>query len=124
MKMKKPTALLFEDDPLSMKLTETVLKRSDYTVLIAQNAEDGMRIARKSPPDFILMDIHMPGMDGLKLTRRIKSDIELKDIPIVAISGAVMQEDKEGALAAGCVGYIAKPIDVHSFVETIEKLIA
>ena len=72
-------------------------------------------------PDLVLMDIQLPGMDGLSATKIIKEDPDLKDIPIVALTSYAMQGDKEKALAAGCTGYIAKPIDTRKFLETISQ---
>ena len=92
----------------------------NYAVLEAENAEKGIEIARKNRPDIILMDIQLPGMNGLEATRLNKSDPELKDIPVVALSAFAMLRDKKQALDAGCVGHISKPIDVHSFIETME----
>jgi len=118
----KGNVLVIEDNPLNMKLIRFVLPIGNYAVLAAENAEDGLEIARKHHPDVILMDIHLPGMDGLEATRLIKSDPEIQDIPVVALTASAMQRDKDQAIEAGCVGHISKPIDVNSFVETMETI--
>lgn len=121
--MEKGTVLVFDDDQLSMSLTKTVLERGNYHVLEAPTAKEGLETVKKSRPDIILMDIRLPSMDGIETTKTIKSDPELKEIPIIAVSGAAMREDEEQSIEAGCVGYISKPIDVHTFIDTMEQFI-
>ena len=121
--MKKGTVLVFDDDKLSMRLMRSILERGNYNVLEALSAKEGLEIVKNSHPDIILMDVHIPDLDGIETTKIIKSDPELKEIPIIALSGAVMQEDEEQAIEAGCVGYMSKPIDVHSLIDTMEKLL-
>ena len=120
----RPQILVVDDDEMVREVVVESIKADGLNVVVCGDGAEALEIARETVYDLIVTDMRLPGMDGLKITRRIKSDDQLKDIPIVAISGAAMQEDKEEAIAAGCVGYISKPIDVHSFVETIEKLIA
>ena len=84
------------------------------------DAEKGIQLAREHHPDLILMDIQLPGMDGLKATGIIKSDPDLKGIPVVALTAFAMQGDEEKALAAGCNGYITKPINTREFRSKIE----
>ena len=120
--MEKRTVLVVEDNEMNMKLIRTVLQiKGNYQVLEATSAEDGIEMAQKYRPDIILMDIQLPGMDGLAATRLIKSDPELKYIPVVAVTSSAMLGDEEKALEAGCAGHIAKPIDVNSFVDTMEQ---
>jgi CheY-like chemotaxis protein len=90
-------------------------------MLEANDAEIGIQLVREQRPDLVLMDIQLPGMDGLSATKIIKEDPDLKDIPIVALTSYAMQGDKEKALAAGCTGYIAKPIDTRKFLGTISQ---
>ena len=118
---KKDSVLVIEDNQLNMKLMRALLQVKNYTVHEALNAEDGIEKANEYSPDVILMDIEMPGMDGLSATRIIRLDSNLKDIPIIAVSANAMTGDEEKALAAGCNGYITKPIDVDSFVDTMEQ---
>jgi len=111
--------LVIEDNALNMKLVVTLLKFSKYQVIEARDAEDGLKLAQINRPNLILMDIHLPGMDGLHATQVIKGDAELKDVPVVALTSYVMEGDKEKIIAAGCDGYISKPIDTRKFLETI-----
>ena len=122
--MKKGNVLVIEDNRLNMKLIRTVLQlQGNYQVLEAQNAEEGLDIAYESHPDVILMDIQLPGIDGLSTTRFIKSDPELKDIPVVAMISSAKLTDVARSFVAGCVGHISKPIDVHTFKDTMEQFL-
>ena len=121
----KDTVLVVEDNEMNMKLIRTVLQlKGNYEVLEAENADDGIEIARKYHPDIILMDIMLPGMDGHDATHLIKTDPELKDIPVVALTAQAQTGDEENALKAGCAGYITKPIDVRRFINTMEQYVA
>ena len=113
------TVLIVEDNELNMKLVRSVLQLENYQIIEADNAEKGIQLARDHHPDLILMDIQLPGMDGLRATELILNDENLKDISIVALTSYAMEGDKEKALAAGCVGYISKPIDTKSFSKTL-----
>lgn len=121
--MKTKKILVVEDNDLNMKLVRSLLKREGYDIFEAKNAESGIQLAREHHPDLILMDIQLPGMDGLSATRIINTDDGLKEIPTVALTSFAMQEDKEKALDAGCVGHISKPIDTRTFSETISQYI-
>jgi CheY-like chemotaxis protein len=88
-----------------------LLQLKKYLVIEVENAEKGIQLARDHQPDLILMDIQLPGMDGLKATELILNDENLKDIPILALTSYAMEGDEDKAFAAGCVGYITKPID-------------
>ena len=121
--MENKTILVVEDNELNMKLVRSVLQPKNYKIIEADNAEKGIQLARDYHPDLILMDIQLPGMDGLKATELISNDKNLQDIPVVALTSYAMEGDKEKALAAGCVGYIAKPIETRGFSETIAEYI-
>ena len=115
------TILVVEDNKLNMKLVKGLIKIGNYRMLEAIDAESGIELIREQRPDLVLMDIQLPGMDGLSATKIIKEDPELKDTPIVALTSYAMQGDKEKALAAGCTGYITKPIDTRKFLETVSQ---
>jgi CheY-like chemotaxis protein len=115
------TILVIEDNELNMKLVRSLLKMDNYDVIEAIDAEKGMQLARKNHPDLILMDIQLPGMDGLSATKILKADPSLREIPIVALTSHAMEGDDKKALAAGCNGYIAKPIDTKNFLATIQQ---
>lgn len=121
---KKGTILVIDDESMHINLVQLVLQKGNYVVLRAENAANGIEIARKQHPDIILMDIRLPVIDGLEATRRIKSDPELKNIPVVALSASVMMRDIEKSLEAGCVGHLSKPIEVKNFVDVMEKIVS
>ena len=93
--MENRSILVIEDNELNMKLMRGIFQLGNYRIIEAVDAETGMRLAREHRPFLILMDIQLPGMDGLKATRIIKSDSELKDIPVVALTGFAMQGDEK-----------------------------
>ena len=119
----KTTILVIEDNELNMVLIRELLTIEGYRVLEACDAEVGLQIAHEKKPAGILMDIQLPGMDGLTATRLIRKDPVIKEIPIVALTAYAMEKDKKEAMAAGCIGFIAKPIDTRSFVNTVSKFI-
>jgi CheY-like chemotaxis protein len=119
--MNTITILVIEDNPLNMKLVRSLLKIPHYNVLEATDAEMGLQLLRQYQPDLILMDIQLPGMDGLSATRHIKNDPALRHIPIIALTSYAMHGDEEKAKEAGCEGYIAKPIETKTFLETITQ---
>ncbi len=123
--LPKDTVLVVEDNEMNMKLMRTVLQvKGNYEVLEAENADDGIEMARQYHPDIILMDIMLPGMDGNAATRLLKADPELKDIPVIALTAQAQTGDEESALKAGCAGYVKKPIDVRRFINTMEQFVA
>ena len=119
--MKIKTILVVEDNELNMKLVRGLIKIGKYRMLEATDAESGIQLIREQRPDLVLMDIQLPGMDGLSATKIITEDPSIKDIPIVALTSYAMQGDEEKALAAGCRGYIAKPIETRKFLNTISQ---
>ena len=121
--METKTVLVIEDNALNMKLVKSLLQIGKYGVLEARDAETGILLARNNHPDLILMDIQLPGMDGLNATRLIKEDNALKHIPVVALTSYAMQGDEEKARDAGCVGYITKPIETKTFLDTVASFL-
>ena len=121
--MEKKSILIVEDNAFNMKLVRSLLKFGPYDILEAEDAETGLDLVQKHKPDLILMDIQLPGMDGLAATRIIKKDPALKDIPIIALTGFAMEGDEQKARAAGCDGYITKPIDTRSFLKTVSDFL-
>lgn len=118
------TILIVEDNVTNMKLSTFLLETADYTVLPAVNAEVGLAMARESRPDLILMDIQLPGMDGLQATALLKEDPATRDIPVIALTALAMKGDAERILAAGCDGYIAKPLDYKEFLRRVAETLA
>jgi len=119
--MEIKTILVVEDNELNMKLVKGLIKIGKHRMLEAVDAESGIELIREQRPDLVLMDIQLPGMDGLSAAKVIKEDPALKDIPIIALTSYAMQGDEEKALASGCTGYIAKPIDTRKFLETVSQ---
>jgi two-component system cell cycle response regulator DivK len=115
--------LLVEDHPLNRELAEAILTRAGYEVLVAQDGESGLAAARNEKPDLILMDIELPGLDGLEATRRLKADPTLRLIPVLALTAYAMRGDEQRAQAAGCDGYLTKPIDRVTLLEAVERCI-
>jgi CheY-like chemotaxis protein len=109
--MPGETILVVDDNYLNLKLTKVLLDGEGYAVATAQDAEEAMRFLERVKPRLILMDLQLPGMDGLALTRRLKADPATSPIIILALTAYAMKGDEEKALAAGCDGYIPKPID-------------
>lgn len=115
--------LVIEDNPTNMRLTTDILKRQGYTVIQADNAELGIEMALQEKPNLILMDIHLPKMDGLTATKILKSEESLKKTLIIALTANAMTGDEADVLAAGCDDYITKPIRYKSFIEKIDELL-
>ena len=111
--------LVVEDNPDNMLLTVMLLQSVGHEVLPAVDAEIGLALARKERPDLILMDVQLPGMDGLAATALLKSDEATRAIPIIALTALAMKGDEERIRAAGCDGYIAKPIDTRTLGATV-----
>ena len=115
------TILLVEDNAMNMQLSLFLLESADHTVLTATNAEAGLMLARERQPGLILMDIQLPGMDGLQATIQLKADAATRDIPVIALTALAMKGDEERIRAAGCDGYIAKPLDYKQFLATVKS---
>ena len=113
------TILVVEDNPANMTLALFLLESAGYAVLSATDAEAGLALARDRRPDLILMDIQLPGMDGLEATLQLKGGDATRAIPVIALTALAMKGDEERIRAAGCDGYIAKPIRYKEFLETV-----
>ena len=115
--------LYIEDNPYSRTLVRRILEARGYTVLEADNGVTGLATAQEAMPDLILMDLSMPDMDGYETSQQIKSIPQLQHIPIVALTAHAMRGDREKALAAGCDGYISKPIDARALPGQIARFL-
>jgi CheY-like chemotaxis protein len=116
--------LLVDDNPINLKLASEVLMAGGYDTVTAADAEHARELLNTLLPDLILMDIALPGMDGLSLTKLLKAEPRLCHVPIVALTAYAMRGDDLKALAAGCEGYISKPIDTRVLVEQVAAIIA
>lgn len=116
--------LVVEDNDMNMQLVEYLLEEGGFEIVKAASGEEALSITRDEaapPPDLILMDIHLPGMDGLSVVRAMKADERIKAVPILALTAHAMRGDKDRFLEAGCDGYISKPIDVKTFLAAIAQ---
>jgi two-component system, cell cycle response regulator DivK len=116
--------LVVEDNPTNMTLAIFLLQSVGHTVLSATDAEAGLTLARHEQPNLILMDIQLPGMDGLEATAQLKGDPATRAIPVIALTALAMKGDEERIRAAGCDGYIAKPMRYQEFLATIADQLA
>lgn len=114
-----PVILIIEDNEMNMKLLKSIINKAQCQVIEATDAESGILLTKIHKPDLILMDIQLPDMDGLQATRIIKKDPDLNHIPIVALTSHAMIGDDNKAKAAGCDGYITKPINTRTFMNEI-----
>jgi two-component system cell cycle response regulator DivK len=121
--MPAPKVLYIEDDYQNRVLVRRVLEASGFSILEAEDGTEGLQIAQAYVPDLILIDINLPEMDGYEVTSRLKSLEALNHVPIVALTANVMKGDRERTLAAGCDGYIQKPIDVDLLPEQINTFL-
>lgn len=118
------TVLIVEDNAANMALATFLLRSAGHTVLTAIDAETGLTVARREQPQLILMDIQLPGMDGLTATVLLKGDDLTRGIPVIALTALAMKGDEERIRAAGCDGYIAKPLAYEDFLATISAQLA
>ena len=116
--------LIVEDNPANMTIGVFLLESAGHTLLSATDAEVGLALAREQQPDLILMDIQLPGMDGLQATMQLKRDPSTQAIPVIALTALAMKGDEEWIRAAGCDGYIAKPMRYREFLTTIAAHLA
>ena len=112
--------LVVDDNQDSRELVIKILKGKGHQLCEAVDGEDALEKVATEQPDLILMDISLPKIDGHEVTRRLKSDEKFASIPVIALTAHAMKGDKEKALAAGCEGYISKPINVREFYDRIK----
>jgi two-component system, cell cycle response regulator DivK len=115
--------LVVEDDPTIMSLIVILLERAGYDVVQARSAEEGLRLAAENPPNLILMDVALPGMDGLEATRLLKSRPGTAGVPVVALTAQAMKQDVERASLAGCDGVIVKPLSRLHFLGEVARFL-
>ena len=116
--------LIVEDNDLNMKLFNDLLVAHGYGTLQTKGGVEALTLARQHRPDLILMDIQLPEVSGLQVTRWIKEDEDLRTIPVIAVTAFAMKGDEERMRDGGCEAYIAKPISVANFLETVERFLS
>jgi two-component system cell cycle response regulator DivK len=119
-----PVILVVEDNERNLKLLRDVLEYGGYDVRAARTAEDGITLAVDEPPDLVLMDLQLPGIDGVEALRRLRESPRTADIPVVAVTAQAMKQDRERALRAGFDGYVEKPINVRAFPDQVRGFLA
>ena len=115
------TILIIEDNAKNLKLVRDVLQFKGYRTLEATTATEGLRIAREEQPALVLMDIQLPDYDGITALGRLREDSVTRATPVIAISASAMPDDQQRILTSGFDGYITKPIDIRSFLQTVER---
>jgi two-component system, cell cycle response regulator DivK len=120
----KPTVLLIEDNEQNRYLATFLLEQHGYRVMTAVDGRRGIELARTLGPDIILLDIQLPAMDGHAVATTLREFESLRATPIIAVTSYAMVGDREKALAAGCTGYLEKPINPDTFVAEIERISA
>lgn len=116
--------LVVEDNDVNRELIREILEMSSYDVLMAEDGEQGVSMARGHKPDLILMDMQLPKIDGIEATKILKADAATKDIPIIALTAFAMKGDDDLFINAGCTAHIPKPISVIRFLETIKTYLS
>jgi len=117
------TALIIEDNPDNMELFSFILEKNGYLTLLAETGEKGVELALNEKPDFVILDIQLPDINGVEVLRRIRNSRANGDLPIIAVTSYAMSGDREKLLAAGCSGYIEKPIEPKKFIGQIRLVI-
>lgn len=115
--------LIVEDNEKNLKLVRDVLQFKGYQTIEAMTGNEGVKLAKERKPDLVLMDIQLPDIDGITALSQLRADAITKALPVVAVSASVMPDDQQRIVASGFNAYITKPINVKSFVETVEKFI-
>ena len=122
--MTRPRVLVVDDNPANLRLLRMLLVGESFEVRTAADAAQALVAVGEFQPALILMDLQMPGMDGFELTRRLKADAATRDIVIVALTAYAMKGDEEKARAAGCDGYVSKPIDTRTLPALIHRYVS
>jgi two-component system cell cycle response regulator DivK len=118
--MNTKRVLLVEDNERNLRLLRDLLEVKGFRVLAATSAEEGLPLAQSEPPDLIVMDIGLPGMDGIAALRALRADIRTRAIPVIAVTASVMQPEREIIMQAGFDGYMGKPIEIFGFLQLVQ----
>ncbi len=122
--MANEHVLVIEDNEKNRKLAKDILEFRGYRVSTAENAEDGLALAAAEPPDLVLMDIQLPGMNGIEALGRLRAGETTRSIPVVAFTASVMPGDRHTIMGAGFNAFLSKPIAMKEFTETVAAQIA
>jgi len=119
----KPTVLVVEDNPLNMKLATDLLQLDGFTVLQAADGTTALELAATHQPSLVLLDIHLPGMDGIEVFQKLKADAGGRGMKIVALTASALKEEEAHIRTLGFDQFIAKPLDTRQFILTIRKML-
>lgn len=117
------TVLVIEDNMLNLKLVSDVLQYAGFAVVAATSGEEGVSLATREPPDLVLMDLQLPGIDGSEALRQLRAHPSSRSVPVVAVTAFAMREDRESARAAGFDGFVEKPISTRALPAQVERFI-
>jgi len=117
------TALVIEDNENNMELITFILETNGYSTLRAENGRDGIHAALNHQPDFVLLDIQLPDMDGSEVLHAIRADAKGIHLPVIAVTSYAMSGDRERLLAQGCTGYLEKPIDPGTIINSVRSIL-
>jgi DNA-binding response OmpR family regulator len=121
--MKSAYILIVEDDELVARTIERSLRGEDYKLASANNGEDGLKLAHKRPPDLVILDIVMPGIDGYAVCRQIRSDPQLKEVPILFLTAKIKDEDRIAGFIAGADDFLTKPFNVDELILRVQAIL-
>ena len=121
--MAEELILMIEDNDKNRKLMRDVLQFQGYRTAESENAEEGLRLAGTLAPALILMDIHLPGMNGIEALGALRADPATRGIPVMAVTASVMSQDRQMVTSAGFDGYQSKPINVKEFVAAVQEIL-
>jgi two-component system cell cycle response regulator DivK len=116
--------LIVEDNDKNLKLVRDVLQVKGFSTIEAGTAEDGIKLAAERKPDLILMDIHLPGINGIEALKVLRADAATSKIPVIAVTASVMQQDRKLITDAGFDGYVGKPINLKEFLDAVRDILA
>ncbi|HSH73574.1 MAG TPA: response regulator [Methylophilaceae bacterium] len=117
------TALVIEDNENNMELITFILETNGYSTMRAENGRDGIYAALNHQPDFVLLDIQLPDMDGSEVLHAIRADVNGINLPVIAVTSYAMSGDRERLLAQGCTGYLEKPIDPCTIIDSVRSIL-
>ncbi|MEM7542656.1 MAG: response regulator [Pseudomonadota bacterium] len=120
---KDRTILIVEDNEMNMKLARDVLEVNGYQIVAATSGEQGLKLAPQTNPNAVLLDIQLPDLDGVEVFQRLREDPQTAQIPVIAFTASVTAVDKSRVKDAGFDGFVSKPIDLKSFVATVDQVV-
>lgn len=121
--VRRPLILIVEDNAANLLLASSVLERAQMDVVSAASVQEARGVMQSAPPDLILMDVMLPDGDGFELTRELKTSPSTAGTPIVALTARAFKADEEAAAAAGCDGFISKPVDTRTLAEQVRRFL-